>query len=110
MKILSSFPGFGGERVEQRAQRTGNFASLPDDEQIPRRSGVSDGNHHHVWNLKVGKVNRLNHDCVFVGAERESLRDTDFPFNGDQMGPKFAKLAAELNDLFSISWCHVVRC
>lgn len=52
--------------AQQCPQWAGGFAPLPDNEQIPGGTGVSDWNHHRVRNVQVRNEDRLNRNRIFI--------------------------------------------
>src|SRR4030095_53637 len=57
--------------AQQGPQWAGNFAPLPDNEQIPGCTGVSDGNHYHVRNVQVRNEGWLNRNRFFIRCQGE---------------------------------------
>ena len=66
------------------------FCPLPDHEQIPGRTCISDGNHYHVRNFQVRNECWLNRNRFFIRCHGERFRKTIFSVNGAQAGTEAA--------------------
>src|SRR5580704_18509293 len=84
--------------AQQGPQWAGNVAPLPDNEQIPGCTRVSDGNHYDVRNVQVRNEGWLNRNRFFIRCQGESFHKTICSVNGTQTATEAAILAAQLND------------